>query len=430
MKKFLLATVIVLILSVPLGVFAEDDVVFGSFWWEADNGLSLFASGGNGDCDVFGFEIITEKRTVQLPVIGADFSENYSVKITGISDGSYTLRGFACRGGVYFYSDALYVTVTNGEYSVKTQAELREAAKKALSEYVDKSLYRVEEQAQIDEIVARYSESIDNAASFEEYDSILESAYSELDVLRTKEWYEKNEAAKKALSEYVDKSLYRVEEQAQIDEIVARYSESIDNAASFEEYDSILESAYSELDVLRTKEWYEKNEAAKKALSEYVDKSLYREKEQAQIDEIVARYSESIDNAASFEEYDSILENAYSELDALHIKEWYDQNISANEEVLYYLSNANEWLTTSRFVGKERQITDIIKPVVQEVLEMGSKGEILISNDYIRSTYADDIAQAKKIYNEDMSETERSRFNERLVELDTETADFLKEFFS
>lgn len=363
MRKFLLATVIVLILSVPLGVFAEDDVVFGSFWWEADNGLSLFASGGNGDCDVFGFEVITEKRTVQLPVIGADFSENYSVKITGISDGSYTLRGFACRGGVYFYSDALYVTVTNGEYSVKTQAELREAAKKALSEYVDKSLYREEEQAQIDEIIARYSESIDNAGSFLEYDGILESAYSELDVLRTKEWYEKNEAAKKALSEYVDKSLYRVEEHAQIDEIVARYSESIDNAASFEEYDSILESAYSELD-------------------------------------------------------------------ALHIKEWYDQNISANEEVLYYLSNANEWLTTSRFVGKERQITDIIKPVVQEVLEMGSKGEILISNDYIRSAYADDIAQAKKIYNEDMSETERSRFNERLVELDTETADFLKEFFS
>ena len=296
MKKFLLATVIVLILSVPLGVFAEDDVVFGSFWWEADNGLSLFASGGNGDCDVFGFEIITEKRTVQLPVIGADFSENYSVKITGISDGSYTLRGFACRGGVYFYSDALYVTVTNGEYSVKTQAELREAAKKALSEYVDKSLYREEEQAQIDEIIARYSESIDNAGSFLEYDGILESAYSELD--------------------------------------------------------------------------------------------------------------------------------------ALHIKEWYDQNISANEEVLYYLSNANEWLTSKRFVGKERQITDIIKPVVQEVLEMGSKGEILISNDYIRSAYADDIAQAKKIYNEDMSETERSRFNERLVELDTETADFLKEFFS
>lgn len=306
MKKRLLA-MLVLMLLVPRGAFAEDELTFGALSWETESGLSVFSDGGSGNADFVGFELSKGASVIKLPQIGADISDNICIKISGLADGAYTLRRFAAKSGEYFYSDAVYITADGGRYSVIT--------------------------------------------------------YDEKQLLDAKS------AAKSELTACI------------------------------------------------------------------ADKTVYREKELAVIDDILEKYCSLIDGCASSEDIPDVLNSAKAELDGVHKKEWFDNNALANKEVLSYLDDAYLWLCCKepygdiRFLAKERQIVNKIIPVIEEVTSEGSAGEIVITNEYIRARYAAEIAETKKIYKENMNDTERSWFNEKVAALKSETADFLKDFF-
>lgn len=200
-------------------------------------------------------------------------------------------------------------------------------------------------------------------------------------------------------------------------------------------YITAADGAYSVI-TREEKELADAKAAAKSELSGYIaDKTVYREKELAVIDGILEKYNNLIDESVSYEGISGIVSSAKTELDGVHKKEWFDQNAEANKEVLLYLDDAYLWLcrkppyNDSKFYGKEKQFVNIVKPVIAEVIADASAGEYVVTNEYIRAKYAADIAKAKKIYNEDMSETERARFNEKIAALNTETQSFLKEFF-
>ncbi len=308
MKKRILA-VLILILLASNTVFAEGEITFGALCWETENGLSLFADGGSGSADFVGFELSAGKSSVKMPQIGADISDNACLKISGLKDGFYALRRFAVKSGEYFYSEAVYITAENGQYSVITESE--------------------------------------------------------------KELLDAKSAAKLELSDYI------------------------------------------------------------------ADETLYREKELAVIDGILEKYNNLIDECASREDISGVVNSAKTELDGVHKKEWFDKNAEANKEVLLYLDDAYLWLCRKppydggqKFIAKERRFVDIVKPVIAEVIDDASTGEYAVTNECIREKYKSEISDAKKIYNEDMSDTERARFNEKIADLKSETADFLKEFFS
>lgn len=76
---------------------------------------------------------------------------------------------------------------------------------------------------------------------------------------------------------------------------------------------------------------------------------------------------------------------------------------------------------------KERDIIALVKSSIEDAIRQ--KAEVLIDADFVRATYADEIAQAKKIYNEDMNEQDRADFRETLLELQTSTVNWLMEYF-
>ena len=201
-------------------------------------------------------------------------------------------------------------------------------------------------------------------------------------------------------------------------------------------YITVTDGYYS-LITENEKKLSEARTAAKSELSDYItDRTAYREKESTELDSILEKYSNLIDECASYEDISDTVNNAKTELDGVHKKEWFDKNAEANKEVLFYLDDAYLWLCrespydSRKFYAKERQFVNIVKPVIAEVIDDASAGEYVVTNEYIREKYADEISEAKKIYNEDMSDTERARFNEEIVALKSETSEFLKNFFS
>lgn len=200
-------------------------------------------------------------------------------------------------------------------------------------------------------------------------------------------------------------------------------------------YITAADGAYSVI-TREEKELADAKAAAKAEISGYIsDRTLYREKELAIIDGIIENYSALIDGCDNNADIAENVNAAKSELDGVRKKEWFDMNAEQNEEVLVYIEDAYLWLcrkppyNDSKFYGKEKQFVNIVKPVIAEVIADASAGEYVVTNEYIRAKYAADIAEAKKIYNVDMSETERARFNEKIAALNTETQSFLKEFF-
>lgn len=218
---------------------------------------------------------------------------------------------------------------TDNEYRSEELEKTKKDAITELENYVDKDDYREKEQKEINEIIDKAKEDINEATKIEDINSIKEKAEKEIDNLKTdKELTEELEKTKKdAISElenYVDKNDYREKEQEEIAEIIETAREDINKATSIEEVNAIKETAERELDKLNTDAYLtylEQLEKAKKdainELENYVDKNAYREKEQQEIDKIIENAKEEINNVTKIEEVNTIKEAAERELDAL-----------------------------------------------------------------------------------------------------------------
>ena len=260
---------------------------------------------------------------------------------------------------------------TDDEYRFE---ELDKAKKDAITElenYVDKDDYREKEQKEINEIIDRAKEDINEATKIEDINSIKEEAEKEIDNLKTdKELTEELEKTKKdAISElenYVDKDDYREKEQEEIDKIIEKAKEEINNANEIDEVNSIKEKAEEELDKLKTDKEYRSEElekAKKDAISElenYVDTDDYREKEQQEIAEIIEIAKEDINKATSTEEVNSIKEAAERELDKLNTDAYLtylEQLEKAKKDAINELEN---YVDKNAYREKEQQEIDKI----------------------------------------------------------------------
>ena len=267
---------------------------------------------------------------------------------------------------------------TDNEYCSE---ELEKAKKDAITElenYVDKNDYREKEQKEIDKIIDKAKEDINKATKIEDINSIKEKAEKEIDKLKTdKELTEELEKAKKdAISElenYVDKDDYREKEQEEIDKIIEKAKEEINNASEIDEVNSIKDDAKDKLDDLKTDDEYRSEElekAKKDAISElenYVDKNDYREKEQEEIDEIIEKAKEEINNASEIEEVNSIKEKAEEELDKLKTDDEYrsEELEKAKKDSISELEN---YVDKNDYREKEQEeIAEIIETAKEEI---------------------------------------------------------------
>ena len=260
---------------------------------------------------------------------------------------------------------------TDDEYRFE---ELDKAKKDAITElenYVDKDDYREKEQKEINEIIDRAKEDINEATKIEDINSIKEEAEKEIDNLKTdKELTEELEKTKKdAISElenYVDKDDYREKEQEEIDKIIEKAKEEINNASEIDEVNSIKDDAKDKLDDLKTDDEYSAEElekAKKDAISElenYVDTDDYREKEQQEIAEIIEIAKDKINNTAKIEEIKPIKEAAERELDKLNTDAYLtylEQLEKAKKDAINELEN---YVDKNAYREKEQQEIDKI----------------------------------------------------------------------
>ena len=307
---------------------------------------------------------------------------------------------------------------TDDEYRFE---ELDKAKKDAISEletYVDKDDYREKEQKEINEIIDKAKEDINEATKIEDINSIKEEAEKEIDNLKTdKELTEELEKAKKdAISEletYVDKDDYREKEQEEIDKIIEKAKEEINNAIEIEEVNSIKEKAEEELDKLKTDDEYRSEElekTKKDAISElenYVDTDDYREKEQQEIAEIIEIAKDKINNTTKIEEINPIKEAAERELDALKTDAEYsaEELEKAKKDAINELEN---YVDADNYREKEQQeIAEIIEIAKEDINKATSTEEVnsikeaaereldkLNTDAYL--TYLEQLEKAKK----------------------------------
>ena len=307
---------------------------------------------------------------------------------------------------------------TDDEYRFE---ELDKAKKDAITElenYVDKDDYREKEQKEINEIIDRAKEDINEATKIEDINSIKEEAEKEIDNLKTdKELTEELEKTKKdAISElenYVDKDDYREKEQEEIDKIIEKAKEEINNAIEIEEVNSIKEKAEEELDKLKTDDEYRSEElekTKKDAISElenYVDTDDYREKEQQEIAEIIEIAKDKINNTTKIQEINPIKEAAERELDALKTDAEYsaEELEKAKKDAINELEN---YVDADNYREKEQQeIAEIIEAAKEDINKATSTEEVnsikeaaereldkLNTDAYL--TYLEQLEKAKK----------------------------------
>ena len=276
---------------------------------------------------------------------------------------------------------------TDDEYRFE---ELDKAKKDAISEletYVDKDDYREKEQKEINEIIDKAKEDINEATKIEDINSIKEEAEKEIDNLKTDKYSaeELEKAKKDAISEletYVDKDDYREKEQEEIDKIIEKAKEEINNAIEIEEVNSIKEKAEEELDKLKTDDEYRSEElekTKKDAISElenYVDTDDYREKEQQEIAEIIEIAKDKINNTTKIEEINPIKEAAERELDALKTDAEYsaEELEKAKKDAINELEN---YVDADNYREKEQQeIAEIIEAAKEDINKATSTEEV------------------------------------------------------
>ena len=305
---------------------------------------------------------------------------------------------------------------------VATNFDLKKAKEDAIKElenYVNKDDYREEEQNKIDEIIDNAKNKINSSIGIDDINKIKEEAKKQLDDLKTDDEYrfeELDKAKKDAITElenYVDKDDYREKEQEEIDKIIEKAKEEINNAIEIEEVNSIKEKAEEELDKLKTDDEYRSEElekTKKDAISElenYVDKNAYREKEQQEIAEIIEIAKDKINNTTKIEEINPIKEAAERELDALKTDAEYsaEELEKAKKDAINELEN---YVDADNYREKEQQeIAEIIEIAKEDINKATSTEEVnsikeaaereldkLNTDAYL--TYLEQLEKAKK----------------------------------
>lgn len=245
----------------------------------------------------------------------------------------------------------------NEEESKKAQEAERKQLESAKSSAISsvkntvvRSNYRSAEQSRIDSIISSATNQINNSGSISSVNSVVSKAKSELLALKTNAQYtkEENQAAnaalsqrksnaKKELANYLNKSNYRAEGQAQIDSLLVQAGERIDNATNESVVNNLVSTYKQKLNGVKTSAQLSTSESQQNAnnasknlnsrkasgkaeLSKLVNLNDYSDSVVSQMERIISNARTKIDNAKSVEEIDSIISGAKTELNSISKK--------------------------------------------------------------------------------------------------------------
>lgn len=242
----------------------------------------------------------------------------------------------------------------NEEESKKAQEAERKQLENAKSSAISsvkntvvRSNYRSAEQSRIDSIISSATNQINNSGSISSVNTVVSKAKSELLALKTNAQYtkEENQAAnaalaqrksnaKKELANYLNKSNYRAEGQAQIDSLLVQAGERIDNATNESVVNNLVSTYKQKLNEVKTsvqlstsesqqnannasKNLNSRKASGKAELSKLVNLNDYSDSVVSQMERIISNARTKIDNAKSVEEIDSIISGAKTELNSI-----------------------------------------------------------------------------------------------------------------
>ena len=149
--------------------------------------------------------------------------------------------------------------------------------------------------------------------------------------------------AKATLSSYANLSEYTEANQTIIEGYVEEYATKIDNASSTQEVNSLLDEALGKIDGVLTI-FGEYKKAAKEELANYKSPSIYRDEEKAELNSILSEAYAQIDACTDKDSVDAVVALAKSEINTLKTDEQYSA-----EELASYKKTAKGEIES--FVG-------------------------------------------------------------------------------
>lgn len=243
-----------------------------------------------------------------------ELANNDRVKIGGLF--SYLGADFTKSLFRLFDTEFIYHSDTNSwSQALPTDREtILYEAKETLSNYVNKSEYSAENQAKIQSIIDEYLPKLD-AAETEQIQSVLNEALGKIDVIPTI-LGEAKTTAKNELGSYTTGKTYRSEEQAELDKILNDAYSQIATANDQVTINSIVATAKSKIDGLKTAEQRDAEDllASKKSgkaevnsLSALLEMDRYSEEDQEKLVNLTYDALANIEKATSEEEVANIV---------------------------------------------------------------------------------------------------------------------------
>ena len=352
-----------------------------------------------------------------------------------------SVRKYDAEAAVNTAKAELVLLKTDAQYKAEELVVFKSASISEINVFANKSLYREAEQKKIDEIVGKAIETINSAETKEIVESSVNEAKNLILLLKTDaEYYaeELSDLKERSVLEirsFADKTLYREAEQIKIDEIVNGSVETINSATAKETVLAAVQDAKDLISALKTDaEYYEEELSDAKAaaiteISNYLDIALYREAEQLEIETIISESISLINSRTDINDVGTDVQNTKKLLGSIMTEAELTGNAELNVEVAKYLRKAVTELEATRFVGKEKKIMNIVLPIMKEVIADGEYGRIVITPEYVKGAYPEDIPKVRSLYDSMESDIEKPAFEQKLAQLDMETQAFLKEYF-
>lgn len=221
-----------------------------------------------------------------------------------------------------------------------TEEELNIARLNAINElngYVNLDDYIDEQKVEVQNAISSATAAINAASTYELIDSALENGKTSIDAIKTSEelWRDENAeylASKiTELENYVDKSLYRTEQQTSIDNIIAEASDFINQSSGKEMVEAKVAEAKTAIDAIETDFDYtlEENIAKWNAFyAQYAKQDLYSEDNWILVQECNTNYSNKIATAQSVAEINSIYSESVEAISAI------ERNVTYNDGAL------------------------------------------------------------------------------------------------
>ncbi len=460
MKRFIFTLIIAL--SVSTAVYAAPE--FGELSFDLSQRTAFYSEGGAGDnIQNFGFFLKGEGRELYLRQYLSSFSSPYSLRLKSIPDGEYTLSQYAKENDTFFFGEKLFVYVTAGNVSVKTLQNFKYEAKSNVKGEVDLSLYRDKEIQMINSIFEEFENKIDACNEREQLDAVCDKAREEISAVKKSEYFAEIARQNSTELEYLAPIYNELSQKAsemgsiiegicsiakdtialgtsgdllitdenvksefihRITPIVTEYSNLSDSEAFHEMLMVFSENTQDYIHKFLEEDLNYFKAIAKGKLKSYIDFSLYRESEKLQINTILDSAYEKIVLCENKDEISSIVSETKALLDKVNKKAYYDEVAILNKP---YIENLNVIKTDISSMGFEAQ-TEVVISILDEVIALGTSGDIVITDTYITDNYYEKVPDAKILYNK-LTIENKIDFQNKLETLTENSKTIMRIFF-